>query len=140
VSGTTTTQSIIPSTHNTYDLGTLANRFKSGYFNGTLVAISTYTNNLFFGVTNLAIYNSLGTQVLQFFGTGNLLLQNGGTFTDVASSILTLASTTKGFLPPRMTNAQRLAIATPAVGLIVYCTDVVEGLYINKSTGWTFVI
>jgi hypothetical protein len=24
--------------------------------------------------------------------------------------------------------------------LIVYCTDVVEGLYINKSTGWTFII
>jgi hypothetical protein len=63
-----------------------------------------------------------------------------GTTTDVSSSILTIASTTKGFLPPRMTNAQRLAIATPAVGLIVYCTDAVEGLYINKSTGWTFVI
>jgi hypothetical protein len=63
-----------------------------------------------------------------------------GTTTDVASSILTLASTTKGFLPPRMTNAQRLAIASPAVGLIVYCTDAVEGLYVNKSTGWTFVI
>ena len=42
--------------------------------------------------------------------------------------------------PAAMTNAQRLAIATPAVGLIVYCTDVVEGLYINKSTGWTFVV
>ena len=41
--------------------------------------------------------------------------------------------------PAAMTNAQRLAIATPAVGLIVYCTDVVEGLYINKSTGWTFI-
>jgi hypothetical protein len=69
--------------------------------------------------------------------TGNVLI---GTTTDVASSILTLASTTKGFLPPRMTNAQRLAIASPAVGLIVYCTDAVEGLYVNKSTGWTFVI
>jgi len=68
---------------------------------------------------------------------GNVLI---GTTTDVASSKLTVTSTTQGFLPPRMTNAQRLAIATPAVGLIVYCTDVVEGLYINKSTGWTFVI
>jgi hypothetical protein len=69
--------------------------------------------------------------------TGNFLIN---TTTDIPSSILTLASNTKGFLPPRMTNAQRLAIASPAVGLIVYCTDVVEGLYINKSTGWTFVI
>jgi hypothetical protein len=57
-----------------------------------------------------------------------------------ASAQLQVDSTTQGFLPPRMTNAQRLAIATPAVGLMVYCTDVVEGLYINKSTGWTFVV
>ena len=57
-----------------------------------------------------------------------------------ASAVLTVNSTTKGFLPPRMTNAQRTAIATPAVGLMVYCTDTVEGLYIYKSTGWTFVI
>ena len=77
------------------------------------------------------------TEWARFASTGNFLI---GTTTDVASSILTLGSTTKGFLPPRMTNAQRLAIATPAVGLIVYCTDVVEGLYINKSTGWTFII
>jgi hypothetical protein len=63
-----------------------------------------------------------------------------GTTTDIASSKLTIASTTQGFLPPRMTNAQRLAIASPAIGLIVYCTDLVEGLYVNKSTGWTFVI
>jgi hypothetical protein len=51
-----------------------------------------------------------------------------------------IVSTTRGFLPPRMTNAQRLAISSPAVGLIVYCTDSVEGLYVNKSTGWTFII
>jgi hypothetical protein len=57
-----------------------------------------------------------------------------------ASAVIEARSTTKGFLPPRMTNAQRIAIATPAVGLMVYCTDVVEGLYINKSTGWTFII
>jgi hypothetical protein len=56
------------------------------------------------------------------------------------TSILEIVSTTKGFLPPRMTNAQRTAITSPAVGLIVYCTDAVEGLYVNKSTGWTFVI
>jgi len=56
------------------------------------------------------------------------------------SAILNVESTTKGFLPPRMTNAQRTAISSPAVGLIVYCTDAVEGLYIYKSMGWTFVI
>jgi hypothetical protein len=62
------------------------------------------------------------------------------TSTAISSAVLHTSSTTKGFLPPRMTNAQRTAIASPAVGLIVYCTDAVEGLYVNKSTGWTLVI
>jgi hypothetical protein len=57
-----------------------------------------------------------------------------------ASAQLDVNSTTKGFLPPRQTQAQRTAIASPSVGLIVYQTDLVEGLYIYKSTGWTFVI
>ena len=63
-----------------------------------------------------------------------------GTVSPVNSAQLQIDSTTRGFLPPRMTNAQRLAIASPAVGLIVYCTDMVEGLYVNKSTGWQFII
>jgi len=62
-----------------------------------------------------------------------------GTNTLVASAKVQINSTTQGFLPPRMTNAQRLAIATPAIGLMVYCTDTIEGLYINKSTGWTYI-
>ena len=59
-----------------------------------------------------------------------------------ASAILQAESTTKGFLPPRMTNAQRTAIAggTPPIGLMVYCTDATEGLYIYKSTGWIQII
>jgi hypothetical protein len=63
-----------------------------------------------------------------------------GTTSPVASAKVQIDSTTQGFLPPRMTNAERTAIASPAVGLMVYCTDATEGLYIYKSTGWTFVI
>ena len=63
------------------------------------------------------------SQYAQFFATtGNLTLQNGGTFTDVASARLTINSTTQGFLPPRMTTTQKNAIATPATGLMVYDT------------------
>ena len=40
-----------------------------------------------------------------------------------ASAILQADSTTQGFLPPRMTEAQILAIASPAVGLMAYNTD-----------------
>ncbi|MEI7983706.1 MAG: hypothetical protein WCI71_18810, partial [Bacteroidota bacterium] len=39
------------------------------------------------------------------------------------SAILDAKSTEKGFLPPRMTSAQMNAIASPASGLMVCCTD-----------------
>jgi len=64
---------------------------------------------------------------------GNVLI---GTSTNDASAIVNISSTTKGFLPPRQTQAQRTAITSPAVGLIVYQTDATEGLYIYTSTGW----
>jgi len=40
-----------------------------------------------------------------------------------ASAMLDVKSTTKGFLPPRMTGAQRATITSPAQGLMIYCTD-----------------
>ncbi len=83
------------------------------------------------------VFRSGGSQIVRIVAAGGIFIGSGSVN---ASAVLQADSTTKGFLPPRMTNAQRLAIATPAVGLIVYCTDAVEGLYVNKSTGWTFVI
>jgi hypothetical protein len=71
--------------------------------------------------------------------TGGVNIQVNGSTLDT-SAIFQLNSTTKGFLPPRMDDAQRAAITAPAVGLIVYQTNGIEGLYIYKSTGWTFVI
>ena len=67
----------------------------------------------------------------------NLAAPNNVTYN--SSAILELSSDTKGFLPVRMTQAQRLAISSPAIGLHVYQTDGVEGMYVNKSTGWVFV-
>lgn len=40
-----------------------------------------------------------------------------------ASAILDLGSTTKGLLMPRLTSAQRTAIASPAPGLMIFNTD-----------------
>ncbi len=59
------------------------------------------------------------------------------------SAVLDLTSTTKGFLPPRMTSAQRAAIVLPATGLVIYQTDGTTGLYVNVGTpaapNWTAV-
>jgi hypothetical protein len=46
-----------------------------------------------------------------------------GIATPDASAKLDVSSTIQGFLPPRMTCFQKLSIASPATGLIVYCTD-----------------
>lgn len=47
----------------------------------------------------------------------------GSTTKPDPSAQLDVNSTTKGLLPPRMTQAQMNAIASPADGLMVYCTD-----------------
>jgi hypothetical protein len=54
-----------------------------------------------------------------------------------ASAVLQADSTTKGFLPPRMTTAQKNLILTPAAGLVIYDTT------LNKlcvyTTAWETV-
>ncbi|MBK7369184.1 MAG: hypothetical protein IPJ04_15165 [Candidatus Eisenbacteria bacterium] len=60
------------------------------------------------------------------------------------SAILDLSATNKGFLPPRMTAAQRAAIVLPATGLLVYQTDGTPGVYYNAGTpaapNWKLVL
>ena len=46
-----------------------------------------------------------------------------GTLTPDASAVLDVSATDKGFLLPRMTTAQRLAIPSPASSLLVFDTD-----------------
>jgi len=75
-----------------------------------------------------------GGAVLARLDTGGSLSIGNGVTAANASSILDLTSTTKGFLPPRMTGAQAEAIATPAAGLMVYSTDG-SGTTIT-SLGW----
>ena len=67
---------------------------------------------------------------------GNVLI---GTDVEEPSSILNINSTVKGFLPPRMTAEAKRLISMPAIGLMIYQIDEVEGLYINKSEGWVFI-
>lgn len=60
------------------------------------------------------------------------------TTTPDASSVLDLSSTNKGLLAPRMTTAQRLAIAAPADGLIVYDTTLkLFHYYVGSNASWS---
>jgi len=69
---------------------------------------------------------------LRIESNGNVLIN---TTTDVASSKLTIESTTQGFLCPRMTTTQKNAIASPATGLMVF--DLTLGLIsVYNGTIW----
>ncbi|HQZ76242.1 MAG TPA: hypothetical protein PLO70_17115, partial [Chitinophagaceae bacterium] len=58
-----------------------------------------------------------------------------GTTTPNASAQLDIVSTNKGLLIPRMTAAQRAAIASPAIGLMVYETTT-NSLWLYNGTVW----
>lgn len=68
---------------------------------------------------------------------GQILIKDidtGGTV--VASAAHEIRSTTRGFLPPRMTSAQRTSIASPATGLTVYQTNGTVGIYVYDGSVW----
>ena len=53
-----------------------------------------------------------------------------------ASAQFEVASTNKGFLAPRMSEAQKNDIASPAAGLLVYQTDGTTGFYYYDGSAW----
>jgi trimeric autotransporter adhesin len=59
-----------------------------------------------------------------------------GTISPNGSSILEMQSTTKGMLAPRMTLAQRNAIASPVNGLLIYQTNNTAGFYYYNGSAW----
>ncbi|MBL0356939.1 MAG: tail fiber domain-containing protein [Chitinophagaceae bacterium] len=81
--------------------------------------------------------------VLSYFSfliSYSLFSQNVGIGTNApnASAQLDITSTNKGVLVPRLTNAQMIAITSPANGLLVYNTDSACFAYRN-ATAWVFL-
>ena len=89
------------------------------------------------GGTSIGVYGN--TQVLNVLYTGSVAI---GTLTDVPSSILTLQSTSKGILIPRMMATEAEAISAPADGLLIYSKDgsgsviTTKGFWYNNGTTW----
>jgi hypothetical protein len=88
------------------------------------------------------MYIGFGTStydsLMKFRGTDGKVqirtnLNVGSTAYAPASAVLSVTSTTQGFLPPVMTATQGSAIGTPAEGLIIYVTDT-NGTFTAK--GW----
>jgi xylulokinase len=72
-------------------------------------------------------------------GTGKaLLVENGlvgiGTTNPNAAALVEMNSTSKGFLPPRMTTTQRNNISSPPEGLVIYNTSTHKLQFYNGSS------
>jgi hypothetical protein len=72
-------------------------------------------------------------------GTGHLNDKGGAAPANESTAIFNFVSETRGLLIPRMTSAQRIAIAYPAEGLIVIQTDNVKGMYLFIDAVWKLV-
>ena len=81
-------------------------------------------------------------KIIGIFSVASAFGQQNVSISDVpntpnASSVLDVYSTSKGILVPRLTTLQRLAIAVPANGLLVFDTDVnCFMFYTISSTSW----
>lgn len=116
---TYTSVNIVP-TFNVNFFGRIGNIIRGIYYNPT---ITSFTN----GVRNQlrGIETSIGGA---YFNTTSVN----------DSAILQADSTTQGFLPPRMTTAEKNAIGTPATGLMVYDTTL-NKLAVFTGVNWETV-
>lgn len=127
-----------------------AHHFERGAsLNGTLVMLEDTGATLYLTLRvggssagDFSILNQGGNFVIEMPLLGKAMTVRGdtrnvliGTETDNAAAILNVASTTKGFLPPRMTTAQRDAIAAPPSGLVIYNTTT-NKLNVRGAAAW----
>lgn len=101
----------------------VAYRGNIGVQNGTsYIQVRTGSATNLTDGTLCAIFDDGGS-----FGVGGMTSIN-------ASARMQIDSTTKGFLPPRMTTTQKNAITTPAAGLVVYDTTTNKLCCYNGTT------
>ena len=98
--------------------------------NGTISGTRTIINGgeLRFNGTGLATTTTFDNKA----GYG---FTNNASVTVDASAVIQADSTTKGFLPPRMTTVQMNAIGSPATGLMVYDTTTNQWMGNNGTPG-----
>lgn len=122
---------------------------KGSSANGTLMMLEDTgsTTYLTFRVSgssagDLSLLNQSGNFAVEMPLLGKALTVRGdtrnvliGTETDNAAALLNVTSTTKGFLPPRMTSTQRDAISSPPAGLMIYNTTT-NKLNVRTASSW----
>jgi hypothetical protein len=100
-------------------IGNLVNGYSSLQWNANAVGVGLISGG------------GLGAKVSN---SASFVIQDSGTISNVTSAKLVVNSTNAGFLPPRMTTAEKNLIATPANGLIVYDTTLARPCFFNGAT------
>jgi hypothetical protein len=104
--------------------------------NGNLISAEVVQNSFHEG--QFLGYDVAQVNKLVLNGDGTAAFDTTGTASPDPSAIITINSTTKGFLPPRMTTTQRNAISSPTAGLLIYNTTIGALEYYNGS--WNSII
>ncbi|WP_415328045.1 hypothetical protein [Chryseobacterium sp. MMS23-Vi53] len=123
------------------DVVTVNNMYGIQHSNGTIklrTYLGTGTSN---GNTEAAWFGTQTNHPLDFMTNSSMRMRitidgrvGVGTSAPDSAAILDLASTTKGFLPPRMTDAQMSQIAAPVPeGLMIYNSTTKKMQYYNGS-------
>jgi hypothetical protein len=83
------------------------------------------------------IYLTINIMFISFMGIGQFAINSTGALPDPSAMLdLHSATNTKGMLIPRMPKANRIGIASPAQGLMVYQTDAEEGYFYYTGAAW----
>jgi hypothetical protein len=100
-------------------------------FGGSAVSFG-YVSTVYFeaGSGIPVAFGAGGAERMRIISTGEVGI---GTSSPSTKSVLDLTSTTKGFLPPRMTTAQRDAITSVPAGLMIYNTTTNKLNFYNGS-------
>jgi hypothetical protein len=114
----------------------------SGYADVNMGQATFGGGNGYIGINNSASIDSALRAIRTNSGSSPLSISTGevgvGDATTYASAIFAIGSTTRGFLPPRMTTTQKNAIATPATGLVLYDTTL-NKLAVYTGSAWETV-
>lgn len=98
-------------------------------------------------IRNSLLYSAIAFLICYGFNSVAFSQIGINNFNPDSSAVLDVTATDKGLLIPRMTLAQRSAIASPATGLLLFQTDNSPGFYFNlgsstsptwRSLGWNY--
>jgi hypothetical protein len=103
--------------------------------NGGIMQLRQYSNSFELAGGGTTVFLRTDGNRINTIANYGIALGTYGVTTANSSAILEAYSTTKGFLPPRMTTTQKNAIASPATGLMVYDTTL-NLMSVYNGTTW----